>query len=102
MKKYSLTVNGMSYEIRSDKKLEDSFDTTEIVLPDGTTKEVGGIPKVWSDNLDKVVEEDITELMQSDERIRKKRKTFDALIADESVLDNLIEDLTERKNRTKQ
>ena len=63
MKKYSLKVDDKTYEVRTDGKLEDyeDFQKRMYTLTDGTQKEVGGMPKVWADNLDKVVETDITQ-----------------------------------------
>lgn len=88
MKRFTLEVDGKKYE-KQGSSLE------EVLKPHPEY----GVPKVWDENRDKIVEEDITDLMESIDRIREKRKVFDALIADESVLDNLIADLTARKNQ---
>lgn len=98
MKKYSLTVNGKSYEIHSDKPVAEAFEELQTLDANGKVITIGGMPDVWKNNLDKVVEEDMTEMVEKTQRMQQKRKIFDTLISDESVLDNLIADLTARKD----
>lgn len=62
MKKYTLDVDGNSYMVMADsmQDLEESFGSYDIVGDDGEIKSYSGFPEVWKNNLDKIVETDIT------------------------------------------
>ena len=47
MKKFELTVGDRSFEVRHEKSISEAFENN--------------VPKIWADNMDKVVETDITQ-----------------------------------------
>ena len=85
MKKFELEVNGNNYIVMGDS-LQD-------IWPEE-------MPKVWSENLSRVTETDITQEMEKGERKSKKRERVEALLGSEKILDYLENLFTDIENDT--
>lgn len=86
MKKFKLTVKGVSYEVTGD-----SLETVE-----GWEN---GIPEIWKKNKKKIVEEDLTSKNEESKRKKVFLKEYSELINDEEVLIELIKFLKKFKKK---
>lgn len=91
MKKFELRIGGVNYRVYGE-----SLQTVEEWAPikDDKGNDIGGMPTLWLENIDRIVETDVTEELDNNQIVIQKRQAIDVLLQDPVVLDAIIAQYT--------